>query len=138
MSEECVFCKIVRGEIPARVVYEDQDVIAFLDINPVSKGHTLVVPKKHYKNMIDAPDDIVAKVYTVAKKIGIASMNALGAKGFNVISNNEKVAGQEVFHFHVHVIPRYSGDELKYDVKGYRYAEGEADEVVSKLREALK
>ncbi len=138
MTENCVFCKIIKGELPARVVYEDEDVMAFLDINPVSKGHTLVVPKKHYRNMVDAPDDVIAKIYTIAKKIGVAAMNALGAKGFNVISNNEKVAGQEVFHFHVHVIPRYTGDELRYDVKGYKYAEGEADEVVKKLNEALK
>ncbi len=138
MSEECVFCKIIKKELPARVVYEDDNVIAFLDINPVSKGHTLVVPKKHYRNMVDAPDEVVAKVHIVAKKIGIAAMEVLGAKGFNVISNNEKVAGQEVFHFHVHVIPRYTGDELHYDVKGYKYTEGEADEVAKKLNEALK
>ncbi len=133
---ECVFCKIIKGELPARVVYEDEDVIAFLDINPAAPGHTLVVPKKHYKNVLDAPDEVVSKVFIVAKKIAQASIEALGAKGANIITNAEPVAGQIVMHFHVHVIPRYKEDELKF-VYGYKYKEGEADEVASKLREAM-
>ncbi|UXD21765.1 histidine triad (HIT) protein [Ignicoccus pacificus DSM 13166] len=134
--EDCVFCKIIKGELPARVVYEDEDIIAFLDINPAAPGHTLVVPKKHYKNILDAPDEVVSKVFLVAKKIGKAAIEALDAKGVNVITNAEPVAGQIVMHFHVHVIPRFKEDELKF-VYGYKYKEGEADEVARKLKEKL-
>ncbi|ALU12013.1 HIT family hydrolase [Ignicoccus islandicus DSM 13165] len=134
---ECVFCKIIKGELPARIVYEDEDVIAFLDINPVAPGHTLVVPKKHYKNILDAPEEVVAKVFTVAKKIAEASIKALQAKGVNVLTNAEEVAGQVVMHFHVHVIPRYDKNELKFEYPGYKYKEGEADEVAKRLRKVL-
>ena len=135
--DDCVFCKIIKGELPARVVYEDDDVIAFLDINPAAPGHTLVVPKKHYKNVLDAPDEVVSKVFLVAKKIAKASLEALGAKGVNIITNAEPVAGQIVMHFHVHVIPRFKEDELKF-VYGYKYKEGEADEVARRLKSALQ
>ncbi len=134
---ECVFCKIVKGELPARKVYEDEDVIAFLDINPITKGHTLVVPKKHYKNVLDAPYEVIEKVNRVAAMIARASIKALGAKGVNIITNAEPVAGQVVMHYHVHVIPRYDDDELKYEYKGYKYEEGEADEVAQKLHSSV-
>ncbi len=134
---ECVFCKIVKGELPSWKVYEDEDVIAFLDINPAAPGHTLVVPKKHYRNILDAPEDVVAKVFVVAKKIANAVMKGLGAKGVNVLTNAESVAGQIVFHFHVHVIPRYKEDELKFLYTPGKYTEEEAQEIVKKIKEAL-
>ncbi len=134
---ECVFCKIVRKELPARVVYEDEDVIAFLDINPVTRGHTLVVPKEHYKNLLDAPDEVVEKVFKVAKKVAEAAVKGLQARGVNVLTNAEEVAGQVVMHFHVHVIPRFEENELKFDYPGYKYEEGEAEEVAKRLRRAL-
>ena len=135
---ECVFCKIVKGELPAWKVYEDEDVVAFLDINPATPGHTLVVPKQHYRNILDAPDEVVAKVFKVAKKIAEATVKGLGAKGVNVITNAEEVAGQIVFHFHVHVVPRYSPDEVRFQYVPKKYAEGEAEEVAEKIRRALE
>ena len=108
---DCIFCKIVKGEIPSNVVYEDDDVLAFLDISQTTKGHTLVVPKKHYDNFLNAPKEVMHKVMDVAQRIGQAQIMMLGAKGVNILSNVNKEAGQSVYHFHVHVIPRYVSNE---------------------------
>lgn len=107
----CIFCKIANKEIPSYTIYEDDDVLAFLDISQVSKGHTLVIPKKHTDNFLTCEDDIRNKVFKVAQTIGNTMMDTLGCKGINILSNINEVAGQSVFHFHVHVIPRYSEDD---------------------------
>lgn len=106
-KEDCIFCKIIEGKIPSAKVYEDDDVLAFLDISQTTKGHALVVPKEHYDNFLTTPKDIMHKVMDVAQRIGQAEMMVLGAKGVNILSNVNKEAGQSVFHFHVHVVPRY-------------------------------
>jgi len=107
MNQECVFCKIVHGEIPAAVVYEDSDFIGFLDINPRSKGHTLIIPKKHYPTLLDMNEDDLQKLGIVLKHVANHVMNVLNAKGFNVLNNNGESAGQVVKHVHFHIIPRY-------------------------------
>jgi histidine triad (HIT) family protein len=109
--DDCLFCKIIKGEIPSSKVYEDDDVIAFLDISQATKGHTLVVPKKHYDNFLTTPKEIMHKVMDVAQRIGQAQIMMLGAKGVNILSNVNKEAGQSIMHFHVHVIPRYQSSE---------------------------
>lgn len=111
MLEKDVFCKIIDGEIPCHKIYEDDDVIAFLDISQVTKGHTLVVPKKHYDNFLATPHDIMHKVMDVAQRIGQVHIKLLGAKGVNILTNIGEQAGQSVKHFHVHVIPRYENNE---------------------------
>lgn len=111
MREKDVFCKIIDGEIPCYKIYEDEEVLAFLDISQVTKGHTLVVPKKHYDNFLATPQDVMHKVMDVAQRIGQVSIRLLGAKGVNILTNCYKEAGQSVMHFHVHVIPRYGDDE---------------------------
>ena len=108
---DCIFCKIVRGEIPCHKVYEDNDVLAFLDISQTTKGHTLVISKEHFKNLLYVPKDVLAKVMGAAQKIAQAQVASLGAKGVNIINNTNEVAGQTVMHFHVHVIPRYSNED---------------------------
>ena len=108
---DCLFCKIIKGEIPSSKVYEDDDVVAFLDISQATKGHTLVVPKKHYDNFLTTPKEIMHKVMDVAQRIGQAQIMMLGAKGVNILSNVNKEAGQSIIHFHVHVIPRYLSNE---------------------------
>jgi histidine triad (HIT) family protein len=114
--DECIFCKIARGEIPCYKVYEDDDVLAFLDLSQTTKGHTLVIPKKHYENILYCPKDILAKVMGAAQRIAQAAVASLDAKGVNIISNAGLVAGQSVMHFHVHVIPRYgASDNLKLE-----------------------
>ena len=107
MKEDCLFCKIAKGIIPSSIVYEDDDVIAFLDISQTTKGHTLVIPKKHYDNFLNTPKETMHKVMDVAQRIGQAQILMLGAKGVNILSNVNKEAGQSIYHFHVHVIPRY-------------------------------
>lgn len=111
MREKDVFCKIVDGEIPCYKLYEDEDVLAFLDISQVTKGHALVISKKHYDNFLSTPQEIMHKVMDVAQRIGQVDIKMLGAKGVNILSNCYKEAGQTVMHFHVHVIPRYNEGE---------------------------
>ena len=106
-----VFCKIVNGEIPCYKIYEDDDVLAFLDISQVTKGHTLVIPKKHYDNFLAVPKETMHKVMDVAQRIGQIAIKFLGAKGVNILTNCYPAAGQTVNHFHVHVIPRYEEKE---------------------------
>lgn len=105
--EKDIFCKIIDGEIPCHKIYEDEDVIAFLDISQVTKGHTLVVSKKHYDNFLSTPKEEMHKVMDVAQSIGQVAIKYLGAKGVNILTNCYEQAGQTVMHFHVHVIPRY-------------------------------
>lgn len=110
-NKNCIFCKIINKEIPSSIVYEDDDVIAFLDVSQVTKGHTLVVSKKHFDNFLTVPKDNMHKVMDVAQRIGQAQVAMLGAKGVNILTNVNKEAGQSVYHFHVHVIPRYISNE---------------------------
>ncbi len=111
--EDCIFCKIARGEIPCTAVFESDDLIAFLDIGPVSKGHTLVVPKAHMETLFDMPDSMGERAMSAMKRIGAAVMAATGAEGLNVIQNNYSAAGQQVPHLHWHLIPRFFGDGIK-------------------------
>ncbi|WP_456418703.1 HIT family protein [Methanocaldococcus infernus] len=106
----CIFCKIVNKEIPAKIVYEDDYVISFLDINPRSKGHTLVVPKKHYERFDELPDEELCKLMVGVKKT-IEILKKLNFKGYNIVNNNGRAAGQEVDHVHIHIIPRYGEEE---------------------------
>ena len=105
-----IFCRIIDGEIPCVKVYEDDDVLAILDISQTTKGHTLVIPKAHCSDFLSAPKEILGKVFAVAQRIGQAQISMLGAKGVNILSNVGAEAGQSVPHFHVHVIPRYGKD----------------------------
>ena len=107
MEEKDIFCRIIDGEIPCHKLYEDLDVIAFLDISQVTKGHALVLPKKHYDNFLTTPKEIMHKVMDVAQTLGQVAIKYLGAKGVNILTNCYEYAGQSVKHFHVHVIPRY-------------------------------
>ncbi len=111
-----IFCHIIDGEIPSNIIYEDDDVIAILDISQATKGHTLVIPKAHYDNFLSCPMEIMHKVYDVAQRIGQAEMSVLGAKGVNILTNVGEPAGQSVPHFHVHVIPRYLGGEGGFQI----------------------
>jgi diadenosine tetraphosphate (Ap4A) HIT family hydrolase len=112
MSEKCIFCKIVQKQAPSSVVYEDSQVLAFMDIRPVSEGHTLIIPKPHYESIFDTPDDLLAQTHKVTKKIAIAVKSAVKADGISIIQQNGAAAGQEVFHLHVHVIPRFEGRKM--------------------------
>jgi histidine triad (HIT) family protein len=129
----CIFCKIVNKEIPAKIIYEDDETMAFLDINPRNEGHTLVIPKKHYDNLLEAPDNTLVSMMKVTKLICKRMKNKLNAKGFNIVINVEKVAGQEINHLHLHIIPRYAEDEEVISFGGVK--EVELDSVYEKLKE---
>ena len=106
-EDDCIFCKIANGGIPSETIYEDDMFRVIMDLGPASKGHALILPKQHYRDICDLDEETAAKVLPLASKIGVAMKKALGCSGFNVVQNNGKEAGQTVFHFHVHLIPRY-------------------------------
>ncbi len=106
---DCIFCKIANGEIPSTTVYEDDDFRAVLDTGPATCGHTLILPKEHFKDVTELDADTAAKILPLAAKIGAAMEKALGCTGFNIVLNTGESAGQTVFHCHIHVIPRYEG-----------------------------
>lgn len=109
-SENCIFCKIANGEIPSATVYEDDRFRAILDMGPASKGHTLILPKAHFKDVCDLDEEYASRVLKLGGKIGAAMKRSLGCSGFNLVQNNGESAGQTVFHFHMHIIPRYDGE----------------------------
>lgn len=111
-DENCVFCKIIAGEIPSTTVYEDDDFKAILDVNPAARGHVIILPKKHAANIFELEDEDAAKVFPIAKKIASAVKKTYDCDGVNILQNNGEAAGQTVFHLHVHVVPRYYDDEV--------------------------
>lgn len=111
-DDNCIFCKIANGDIPAATLYEDEDFRVILDLGPAAKGHALILPKEHAANLFALPDEVAARALPLAKKIGEKLVKGLGADGFNVVQNNGECAGQTVFHFHMHLIPRYKGDTV--------------------------
>ena len=113
MVEDCIFCKIVAGEIPAEKVYEDDNFVGILDINPEMKGHTLIFPKKHFKTILDTPSSLGNEFLDAIKKVALQLIDKEKAEGFNIIFNTNKIAGQEVDHVHTHIIPRKKNDECK-------------------------
>ena len=108
MKNDCVFCAIAAGEIPSFKIYEDDAVLAYLDINPCTEGHTLVIPKEHSSGLVDTPDEMLAALMSRIKRIAAHLREALPCDGFNILQNNGEAAGQSVFHLHFHIVPRYS------------------------------
>ncbi|HLQ70432.1 MAG TPA: HIT family protein [Bacillota bacterium] len=115
--EDCIFCKIIDGKLPAAKVYEDAHVYAFLDISQVTKGHTLVIPKEHTKDVYNTPADVAGNLFSVVPTIANGIKKAFQPAGLNVLINNEKAAGQEVFHTHIHLIPRYGKQDDGFKAK---------------------
>lgn len=135
---DCIFCSIVKGEIPAARIFEDDEVLVFMDIGPIIKGHVLIIPKKHYDPVTETPDDILARLHLTAKKMARAQMNGLGADGVNILQNNGKASGQEVPHIHVHVIPRFNDDGHHWNWNAKKYDDvEEMTRLADKLRGQL-
>jgi len=134
--ENCIFCKIIKGEIPCYKIYEDENFLSFLDISPVNIGHTLIIPKNHYVDLLELPIEEAQKLIAVIKKIAPAVLTAVEATAFNLNLNNGKIAGQEVNHVHFHLIPRFENDgrELWH---GQPYQEGEAQIIAEKIKNLL-
>lgn len=136
--EECIFCKIIRGEIPALKVHEDEKTIAILDINPANYGHVLVIPKKHSANIYDIPVEDLKAVIAVAKEMAMKQKENLAAEGVNIIQNNGKIAGQIVEHFHLHVIPRFQGDKVYIGYERIQPTPEKMKETMEKLMSSPK
>ena len=130
MNDQCIFCKIANGQIPAATLYEDEDFRVILDLNPASKGHALILPKTHAGCLFDLPDEVAAKALGVAKKVGTKLYEGLGADGLNVVQNNGEAAGQTVFHFHMHLIPRYKGDKVKVGWTPGKLTDADKEEIL--------
>ncbi len=133
-KNDCIFCKITNGEIPSKTIYEDDNFKVFFDLGPATRGHALIVPKEHYENIFDLDDGLASEVFVLAKRLATVMKKAFKADGFNIVQNNGKFAGQSVFHFHTHLIPRYEGDAaIKF------WKEGEtSEEELTKLQELVK
>ena len=139
MNADCIFCKIVAGQLPACKVHEDADTLAFMDIGPIIPGHTLVIPKIHVDPLTAAPPVILQKLILVVQKIARAQLSAFKADGVNVMQSNGQAAGQVVPHLHFHVIPRFATDGHHWNWKPRPYARNEEmGELAEKIREALK
>jgi len=136
-AEDCIFCKIAAGQIPATKVFEDGVVLAFLDIGPISDGHTLVISREHFGRMDECPDEVLAQLATRIGRIAKAVAAAVGSDGYNVLCNNGKAAGQLVDHLHFHIVPRNTGDGLFDRWPGYKYRQGQAEEIAERIRRNL-
>ena len=135
---DCIFCKIIAGQIPSIKLYEDADVLAFMDIGPIVKGHALVIPKTHTENIVQTPAETLARVIAVARRIAQAQLEGLGADGVNIHQANGPAAGQVVPHFHVHVVPRFKHDGHHWNWTPHPYADmSEAAALADRIKSAL-
>ena len=132
--ENCIFCKIANGEIPSATLYEDEDFRVILDLGPASKGHSLILPKSHAANIYELPDETAAKAMVLAKKMATKLRDGLKCDGFNIVQNNGEIAGQTVFHFHMHLIPRYEGDQVGLTWKPGELTDEMKEEILSKVK----
>ena len=131
----CIFCKIAGGEIPSVTLYEDADFRVIMDISPASKGHALILPKEHYANVYELSDELASKVFVLAKDMATKLKDIVGCDGFNILQNNGVAAGQTVFHFHMHLIPRYENDEVNIGWAPGTLTDEVRELVVSKMNE---
>ncbi|HLC66175.1 MAG TPA: HIT family protein [Candidatus Nanoarchaeia archaeon] len=134
---DCTFCKIVQGELPSSKIFEDEDILAFLDITPINPGHTLIIPKLHYDDLRDMSDPLIGRLFSAAAELAPAICRGVGAKDFNLGMNNGMDAGQVVFHAHAHIMPRFPDDGLEL-WSGKKYAEGEQERVHEKIMKEMK
>ena len=138
VERDCTFCKIVSKELPAEVLCEDSRVLCILDINPIHFGHALVIPKFHCKDFLELPREYLPDIFHSAQIIAQAIVSSLHLEAFNIFSNNGRIAGQSVFHFHLHVTPRYEGDNIKFVLKLKSYQDGEMERYATLIRQQIK
>lgn len=136
-KEDCVFCKIVNGDIPSNTIYENSEFKVIMDISPATKGHVLVLPKEHFKDIYDIDAETAGKLFQLAAVVARALKEVLHCDGLNIIQNNGEIAGQTVFHFHMHLIPRYEGDDVTVKWKEHSMDVEEMDQLRKDIRKAL-
>jgi diadenosine tetraphosphate (Ap4A) HIT family hydrolase len=135
-KESCIFCKIVRKEAPSSVIYEDDDVLAFMDIRPVAEGHALVISKEHFENIYDVPEEVICKIHKIVKRVALALNETVKPDGISIVQQNGTAANQDVFHIHVHLIPRYEGQRMRFG-EATGAAREKLDRVAEKIKSAL-
>ena len=132
-DDKCIFCKIANGEIPSATLYEDEDFRVILDLGPATKGHALILPKNHFANLFEIPEDMDAKAFILAKKIAKKMKDVFGCDGVNIVQNNGVAAGQTVFHFHIHLIPRNNEDHVGVTWTPGKLTEEDKNEILEKI-----
>ncbi len=137
-NDNCIFCKIANGDIPTRTLYEDEDFRIIFDASPATVGHALILPKDHVANVFEIPDELQARGYVLAKKAAGVLTEVFGADGINILQNNNEAAGQSVFHFHIHLIPRYNGDGAMMSWKPGEPDGDRLDAALSRISELMK
>ncbi len=135
---DCIFCKIVLKEIPSEILYENDKVISLLDINPIHFGHALILPKKHCNSFLDLPDEDYHSFLQAARIVTRALVQSLNLEGYNLFSNNGAIAGQSIFHFHIHVTPRYRNDNVRFVLNLKKYSDGEIKRYGTMIRRYIK
>ena len=135
MKDDCIFCKLANGVFETNTLYEDDSFRVIFDASPATNGHVLIIPKEHYANVFELPDEVASKVYVLAKKIAGVLKEVTGCEGVNILQNNGEAAGQTVFHFHMHIIPRYGEDIIKWEQKEAN--QEEIDNIISKAKSML-
>lgn len=133
-DNNCIFCKLANGEIPSATLYEDEDFRVILDLGPATRGHALILPKEHAANIYEMEDELLGKAFQLAKKMIVKLTDVLGCDGYNVVQNNGEAAGQTVFHFHIHLIPRYKGDKSGFGWKMGKLKDEDRDDILAKLK----
>ena len=133
-DNNCIFCKLANGEIPSATLYEDEDFRVILDLGPATRGHVLILPKEHAANIYEMEDELLGKAFQLAKKMIVKLTDVLGCDGYNVVQNNGEAAGQTVFHFHIHLIPRYKGDKSGFGWKMGKLKDEDRDDILAKLK----
>ena len=136
--KDCIFCKITKGELPAAKIYENDDILAFLDVAPINKGHTLIIPKEHHKNISSLPADILQQIMSAAADIGRAIIKSCDYDGYNLHLSYGDCAGQVVPHVHMHLVPRVGTDGFHWNWRGLSYENGEQQDIIDKITNKLK
>lgn len=134
-DDNCIFCKLANGDIPTATLYEDEDFRVILDASPAAKGHALIIPKEHYANLYELDDELASKVLVLAKKMITKLTDILGCDGYNIVQNNGEAAGQTVFHFHMHLIPRHKDDGVVLGWKMGELTEEDKEDILSKIKQ---
>jgi histidine triad (HIT) family protein len=135
---DCIFCKIISGAIPAEILYENDKALAVLDINPIHYGHALILPKQHCKDFLELPEESYHSILQAAKIVTGALVQGLTLEGYNLFSNNGTIAGQSVFHFHLHVTPRYRDDNIRFVLDLKKYSDGDLQRYGTMIRKLIK
>jgi histidine triad (HIT) family protein len=135
-KDSCIFCKIVRKEAPSSVIYEDDEVLAFMDIRPVAEGHALVISKEHFENIFDVPEDVICRIHKIVKRVALALKETIKPDGISIVQQNGSAANQDIFHIHVHLIPRYEGQKMRFG-EATSMAREKLDRVAEKINSAL-